>query len=134
MKQNLKEKREGIKKKEDDEEVKEQIQKDDVIIQDYLASGCRDKTIKIWEVKNARCIVTLKGHDNWITDLAFHPGGRYLLSTSDDKSLRVWDLGTGRCVKKLLGIHNHFVTTLAIKQKTIVTGSVDQTLKVWNCR
>lgn len=85
------------------------------VVLDYLASGCRDKTIKLWEVKNARCIITLRGHDNWITDLVFHPGGKYLISTADDKSMRMWDLSNGRCFKKLLNIHNHFVTTIAIK-------------------
>ena len=103
-------------------------------VRDYLASGSRDKTIKIWEVKNARCVITLVGHDNWVTDLCFHPGGRFLISVSDDKSLRCWDLTSGRCSKKLLNIHNHFVTSVAIKQKTVVTASVDQSVKVWHCK
>ena len=84
-------------------------------VKDYLASGSRDKTIKIWEVRNARCVITLVGHDNWVTDLCFHPSGRFLISVSDDKSLRCWDLTSGRCTKKLLNIHNHFVTSVAIK-------------------
>jgi platelet-activating factor acetylhydrolase IB subunit alpha len=94
-------------------------------LKDYLASGSRDKTIKIWEVKSGKCLITLIGHDNWVTDLVFHPSGRFLLSVSDDKSMRAWDLHTGRCVKKLLNIHSHFVTCIAIKQRTVITGSVD---------
>ena len=119
---------------EEEEKVDASKPSESKIIRDYLASGSRDKSIKIWEVKNARCVVTLIGHDNWITDLCFHPAGRYLISVSDDKSLRCWDLSSGRCSKKLYNIHDHFVTTIAMKQKTILTGSVDQTLKVWNCR
>lgn len=84
-----------------DEEVKADTKVESKIVRDYLASGSRDKSIKIWEVKNARCVITLIGHDNWITDLCFHPSGRALLSVSDDKSLRCWDLQTGRCNKKL---------------------------------
>lgn len=163
MKENLKRKRENLKKKEDDqhmEEEKEQtpVQQNEqsssvrgsvsgemgsagavstasnIAAKDYLASGSRDKTIKIWEAKSGRCIITLIGHDNWITDVCFHPNGRYLLSVSDDKSMRLWDLSTGRCCKKLFNIHSHFVTSVAIKQKSVLTTSVDQTLKVWNCR
>ena len=84
-------------------------------VKDYLASGSRDKKIKIWEVKSGRCVITLIGHDNWVTDLCFHPVGRFLISVSDDKSLRCWDLTSGRCSKRLLDIHNHFVTSVAIK-------------------
>lgn len=94
-------------------------------LKDYLASGSRDKTIRLWEVKTGKCLVSLVGHDNWITDITFHPSGKFLLSVSDDKSMRIWDLHQGRCTKKLLNIHDHFVTTVAIKQKTVVTASVD---------
>lgn len=104
------------------------------LVRDFLASGSRDKSIRLWEAKSGKCIQVLIGHDNWVTDMCFHPNGKFLLSVSDDKSLRVWDLTSGRCSRKLLNIHSHFVTTIAIKQKTVVTGSVDQTLKVWNCR
>ena len=94
-------------------------------MREYLASGSRDKSIKLWDAKNGRCVVTLIGHDNWVTDLAFHPTGKYLLSVSDDKSLRIWDLHQGRCTKKMVDIHSHFVSSIAIKQKTVVTASVD---------
>ncbi len=79
----------------------------------------------MWDVKVGKCVATLLGHDNWVTDLCFHPNGRFLISVSDDKSMRVWDLLSGRCTRKLLNIHSHFCTSIAIKNRTIVTGSVD---------
>lgn len=97
-------------------------------------SGSRDKTIKIWDVRAEKCIATLVGHDNWVTDICFNQSGKYLISVSDDRSMRVWDLTTARIARKLLNIHTHFVTSIAIKKNTIITGSVDTTLKVWNCR
>ena len=101
---------------------------------DYVASASRDKTIKLWDVKSGRCVITLIGHDNWVTSLVFHPCGKYLLSASDDKSLRIWDLSNGRCYRRMLDIHDHFITSIDMKQKTLVTGSVDNTAKVWACR
>ena len=72
----------------------------------FLASGSRDKTIKIWDVSTGVCLVTLTGHDNWVRSLSWHPGGKYLLSASDDKSLRVWDVAHKRCAKRLvLSVH-----------------------------
>lgn len=103
-------------------------------MRDFLASSSRDKSIKMWEVKTGKCIATLIGHDNWVTDLVFHTSGKYLISVSDDKSMRVWDLITARCTRKLLNVHSHFCTSVAMKKNTLVTGSVDQTVKVWNCR
>jgi len=94
-------------------------------VRDFLASGSRDKSIKLWDVKSGKCVATLVGHDNWVTDLCFHTSGKYLLSVSDDKSMRVWDLLTARCARKMLNIHSHFVTTITMKNRTIVTGSVD---------
>lgn len=79
----------------------------------FLASGSRDKTIKIWDVSTGLCVLTLTGHDNWVRGLVFHPGGKYLLSAADDKTLRVWDLRHRRCLKTLEA-HQHFCTSLGI--------------------
>jgi platelet-activating factor acetylhydrolase IB subunit alpha len=79
-------------------------------------------------------VLTLVGHDNWVNDLVFHPNGRFLLSVSDDKSIRIWDLTNGRCYKKMLMAHDNFITSIDMKQKVVITGSVDYTAKVWSCR
>lgn len=79
---------------------------------EYMATGSRDKTIKIWDARGT-CLKTLIGHDNWVRALVFHPGGKYLLSVSDDKTLRCWDLSQeGRCVKVLGDAHERFVTCI----------------------
>ena len=70
-------------------------------LKSYLATGARDKKIRIFEVKTGKLIITLAGHDNWVTDLWFHPNGKYLISSADDKSIRIWDLVLGRCYRKI---------------------------------
>ncbi|CDW57362.1 lissencephaly 1 [Trichuris trichiura] len=101
----------------------------------FLASGSRDKTIKIWDLGVGVCLFTLEGHDNWVRSLRFHPGGKYLISASDDKTMRVWNISTKRCLKSIEA-HNHFVTSLDfhLMAPYVVTSSVDQTVKVWECR
>ncbi|KRX23941.1 Lissencephaly-1 -like protein A [Trichinella nelsoni] len=81
----------------------------------FLASGSRDKTIKVWDVSIGVCLFTLSDHDNWIRCLRFHPRGKYLLSVSDDKTMRIWSIAGRRC-QKTIEAHNHFVTSLDRRQ------------------
>ncbi|KAL9715254.1 Lissencephaly-1 [Leucoagaricus gongylophorus] len=123
----------------------------------YLASGSRDKSIKLWDTLTGQLLTSLSGHDNWVRALAFHPSGKYLLSSADDKTIRVWELSTGRCIKTV-DAHTHFVSTLVWGRQAastisgdtkpngsihdssaepeklvnvIASGSVDQTIKIW---
>ncbi|KAL3170101.1 hypothetical protein MRX96_015166 [Rhipicephalus microplus] len=63
----------------------------------FLASGSRDKTIKLWDVSTGLAVFTLVGQDNWVRGVKFHSGGKYLLSCSDnDNMLRLWELAHQR--------------------------------------
>ncbi|XP_065663899.1 lissencephaly-1 homolog isoform X2 [Hydra vulgaris] len=101
----------------------------------FLASGSRDKKIKVWDGNSGVCLFTLEGHDNWVREIMFHPGGKFLMSCSDDKTLRTWDIKNQRCVKTLVA-HDHFCTTFDFHNSApiAVTGSVDLTAKIWDCR
>ena len=79
---------------------------------EFVATGARDKTIKLWDSRG-RLIKTLVGHDNWVRDLVFHPGGKYLFSVADDKTIRCWDLAQeARLVKTIDSAHSHFVSCI----------------------
>lgn len=70
-----------------------------VVKQDFIATGSRDKLIKVWNAERGESVMTLAGHDGWVNKVIFHHNGKYLLSGSDDKSVRIWDLANnGVCV------------------------------------
>ena len=68
--------------------------------------------------------------------MIFHPNGKHLLSVSDDKSIRVWDLAERRCIKILAEAHEHFIACADFNSRDphLVTGSVDQNVRVWPCK
>ncbi|KAK6908164.1 nuclear distribution protein PAC1 [Kwoniella mangroviensis CBS 8507] len=78
----------------------------------FVATGSRDKSIKLWDAISGQCLRTFVGHDNWIRALVFHPSGKFLLSASDDKTIKIWDLANGRCTKTI-DAHGHFVTSMS---------------------
>ena len=51
-----------------------------------LATGGRDKTVKLWHVETQQCFQTLSGHIGRIVSLAFSPDGTRLVSGGGDNS------------------------------------------------
>jgi len=102
-------------------------------VRDYLASGSRDRTVRLWKISESTCIATFKAHENWVRGVLIHPTGNYVISCSDDKSIRVFDIKNNRCLRTLEDAHNHFVTSLAMHHTLpiLVSGSVDQTVRCW---
>lgn len=67
----------------------------------YIASGNKDNTIKIFEVKNGECLHTLQGHSNSVNSVSFDPNGKYIVSGSDDKTVKIWNIIDGTCEKTI---------------------------------
>ena len=57
----------------------------------YIVSGSSDKTIKIWDIKTAECLNTLKGHSNYVSSVTISPDGKYIVSGSYDGTIKIWD-------------------------------------------
>jgi WD40 repeat protein len=64
-----------------------------------LASGSRDKTIRLWNVEAGQEIRPLAGHSGWVWSVAFSLDGKSVVSGSYDKTIKIWDAETGRLIK-----------------------------------
>jgi WD40 repeat protein len=58
------------------------------------ASGCKDKTIKLWDARTGKLLRTLTGHTGRVESLAFSPDGKTLATGGGggDTSVRLWDV------------------------------------------
>ena len=62
--------------------------------QRLLASGSRDRSVRLWDVDAGTCTAVLRGHTDVLRCLT-NLGGGWLLSGSEDNSIRVWNTATG---------------------------------------
>ncbi|MGL4502691.1 MAG: DUF4429 domain-containing protein, partial [Planktothrix sp.] len=101
-----------------------------------IASGGFDNTIKLWNLTNGELIRTLSGHSGWlygVPSVAFSPNG-VLLATAggSDKTVKLWDWLNGELLCTLSGhVEGIFAVSFTPDSKTLISGSMDQTIKVW---
>ena len=78
-----------------------------------IVSASRDRTLKIWDINNYRCIRTLEGHENYIYTVIVLPDGN-IVSGSHDNTIKIWNcLDNYNCINTLTG-HTHYKVCIAI--------------------
>jgi WD40 repeat protein len=78
-----------------------------------LVSSSEDCTVRIWRVKDGKCLYKFVGHKDCVFSAAFFPGGEIVASGSLDRTVKLWSIKDGKCLRTLRG-HNSAVHHLAI--------------------
>ena len=128
-----------------------------------LASASADKTVRVWRVADGACLATLVGHEKGCSECAWSACGRYVVSASDDKNVHLWCVDSdaareaddendapassedgvkksgggvfGECLRVFSGHTAHvFSLDLSPAGNVLVTGSVDETVRLWDVR
>ena len=95
-----------------------------------FATGSYDHSVKLWDVRGPRCIMTLK-HAAPVEHLVMLPGGGMLASASG-ATLTVWDILTGR-ILHAISAHSKTITGLARDATAthLLSASLDRTVKAY---
>ena len=98
----------------------------------WLASGGRDATIRLWQVSTGECRQILTGHIDWVNSVAFSPDGQWLASGGHDAIIRLWQVSTGECRQTLTG-HTNWIRSVVFSPdgQWLASGSDDATIQLW---
>jgi WD40 repeat protein len=108
-----------------------------------LAIGDRSKQVVLWNISTRKVLARLKGHEGWVSALAFSPDGKTLYSGGIDQSVKLWDARqfkggspidteNTRPFATLKG-HSGAIGSIrcAANAPIIATVSADRTAKLW---
>jgi WD40 repeat protein len=98
-----------------------------------LASGSRDQTIILWNLRNGARQLTIRGHQGAVNALTFSPDGRTLASASDDQTIKLWEVYSGTRKLTLQG-HTQAVNMIVYTPdgQTLASASNDRTVRLWD--
>ncbi len=97
---------------------------------DYIASGGRDGTIRLWDLDGKQLNESWVGGEEGISAVAIAPEGDYIASGGEDNKVQLWDRKGN---SKVLGEHEDDVLAVAFSPdgRYLVSGSKDKTIRLW---
>lgn len=99
----------------------------------YFATGSKDQTIKLWDIKTGNLIRTFIGHKGGVNSIVFDPTTSWLISADDYGQLIKWDLASGSNILEIIA-SNAKVKCLALSPNGahLASGGVDNIVRVFD--
>jgi hypothetical protein len=97
-----------------------------------LATGSRDKTVRLWDTQSGTLLKTLEEHSGGLGSVVFSPDGKIGASDSLNGPVKVWDAQTGG-LKYTLAIQGQRLA-FSPDSQTLATQSGDYEVKLWDAQ
>ncbi len=99
-----------------------------------IASGGRDRIVRVWDAIDGRELLALKGHSYQVETVEFSPDGQWLASGSDDLSVKIWDAASGEEIHTMVGHSSHVLdVAFSPNGERIASAALhDRTVNVWD--
>lgn len=105
------------------------------IVNQQVAFGCRDNTVKIYDLVDYSYITTLDdsvGHNMAVFSAQYSPNGDYLVTGSRDAQVKIWNC-IDYTLMQNIPAHLFAVNSIAFHptQPYFATASMDKSIKIW---
>ncbi len=109
----------------------------------FVLTGSRDETAKLWQTKSGQLIASLEGHTGTIYAIDFSADEKYILTGSGDGKIKLWETSSGQLLRTTFA-HAKAVTTAQFSPlcpigescpfgngSYLLSGGGDNTVKLW---
>jgi WD40 repeat protein/serine/threonine protein kinase len=98
-----------------------------------IVSGSEDRTVKVWDARTGKALLSLEGHTDHVLGVAVSPDGKRVLGQDKKGRILAWDARSGRRVSyapsRMLG--GGINLAVSPDGRRIVRVHQDNTVKVW---
>ncbi|KAG2179322.1 hypothetical protein INT44_006167 [Umbelopsis vinacea] len=98
---------------------------------DIIVSGGGDDKSHIWRADTGEKLVTLEGHTDSVSSVAFSVSGEYVASGGMDGKVRVWKTNTGELCTQVDGPDEIIWMDWHPKGNVLLAGATDSTIWMW---
>ncbi|HEX7735566.1 MAG TPA: TIR domain-containing protein [Ktedonobacteraceae bacterium] len=108
---------------------------------DFITSGARDATLRLWNPQTGEEVKRLQGHDSRVSSVAWSPSGR-LVSGANDTTICVWEVhaeavaaGNVSIEKPVLTLKGHSRPVTSVSWSSnghwLASGAEDKSVRIW---
>ena len=101
----------------------------------WLATGCWDGQIRLWDLQTGKLQKVLSGHIGPVFDLQFNATDDQLLSSCADRTVRIWNIKTGKSREPFRGHRGHvYGSRFSPDEDMIASSSWDPSARLWDAK